>query len=504
MKITRRDFLKTAFWSVAGLLGSSFPRSLSGLVNNAPNVIILVFDSLSARHLSFLGYPRATTPNLTRFAEKATVYHRHYAAGNFTSPGTASLLTGMYPWTHRAFEQAGLVSRKLADQNLFGLVDRSYQKAAFAQNLWADLFLFQFQHQIDVHLKSTSYSLANDLRYNDALWQKDSLTTFRAYEDFLEQDFGVPGSLYFSFLDKVKSYLRSEFNFTELKEDYPRGIPNFVKYKLSFVLEQVFEGMEQEIARLQNPFVGYFHFWPPHEPYSPNRRFIGMFDDDWVPAPKPFHPLASRVPEAELNRSRRQYDEYIANVDESFGQLYDRLQRAGFLENSYLMVTADHGQFFERGVNGHVTPLLYDPVLHVPLIVSTPGQSQRRDVYSPTSCVDLVPTILKITGSSLLPGLEGNLLPGFGGDDPSERAVFAMEAKKNPSFQPITTATLAMIKGVYKLIWYIGYMGYHNVYELYNLKSDPEELTDLSKSHPEILLPMAEELTASLALADLL
>ena len=109
MKFTRRDFLKTAFWSVASLLGSSFRPRLSGLVNKAPNVIILVFDTLSARHLSLQGYQRLTTPNLIRFAEKATVYHRHYAAGNFTSPGTASLLTGMHPWTHRAFEQAGLI-----------------------------------------------------------------------------------------------------------------------------------------------------------------------------------------------------------------------------------------------------------------------------------------------------------------------------------------------------------------------------------------------------------
>jgi arylsulfatase A-like enzyme len=502
MKITRGDFLRTSFWSVMGLLGASLQPKLDKLLSNQPNVIVLVFDTLSARHLSLYGYRRHTAPNLTRFAEKATVYHRHYAAGNFTTPGTASLLTGTYPWTHRAFEQAGIISRKLVNQNLFQALGSSYQKAAFAQNIWADLFLYQFNKGLNLHLKSTAYSVDDNIHYNSSVWQNDALNTFRAYEDFLEQDYGVPGSLYFSFFDKLKSYLMVRSSFRGLRKDYPRGIPNFVKYKLYFVLEQVFEGMAQEILRLQRPFVGYFHFWPPHEPYFPNRRFIGIFDDHWTPEAKAPHTLSAHLPNKELNHACREYDEYIANVDESFGQLYDRLQQAGVLENSYLVVTSDHGQLFERGVNGHVTPLLYDPVIHIPLIISAPGQAERRDIYSPTGCVDILPTVLKITGTSLPDWLEGHPLPGFGEEAMSERPIFAMEAKKNSSFQPLTRATFAMIKGDYKLIWYIGYAGYEDVYELYNLTSDPEELLDLSQSHVEILSLMANELRVKLASAD--
>jgi len=488
------------------MLGALFQPNLQRLtqsLNNTPNIIILVFDCFSARHLSLLGYPRLTTPNLTRFAERATVYHRHYAAGNFTSPGTASLLTGTYPWTHRAFQQAGVILRKLADHNLFRLIDGSYQKAAFAQNLWADLFLYQFDKDIDVHIKSTAYSLANDIHYNGNFWQKDPLLAFRADEDFLEQDYGIPGSLYFSFFDKLRSYLENEFSFREIRKEYPRGIPNFLKYKLYFVLEQVFDGVAKEIIRLQKPFVGYFHLWPPHEPYFPNRRFIGLFDeDDWEPMPKPTHPLSAGLSDDGLNEARRQYDEYIANVDAEFGRLYTRLRNAGLLDNSYLIVTSDHGQLFERGVSGHVTPLLYDPVIHVPLIISAPGQSERRDIYSPTSCVDILPTLLKITGSSSPDWLDGNVLPGFGGEERAEQSVFAMEAKKDPSRDPMTRATFAMIKGDYKLIWYAGYPGYDNVYELYNLKTDSEELFDLSQSHSEILAAMKRELQAKLADAD--
>jgi membrane-anchored protein YejM (alkaline phosphatase superfamily) len=343
MKITRREFLKTALVSAGSLLQPTLPGRLNRN-QDAPNVIVLVFDSLSARHLSLLGYPRLTTTNLEKFAETATVYHRHYSAGNFTSPGAASLFTGTYPWTHRAFQQSGLIARELCGQNLFRLVDDSYQKVAFAQNVWADLFLQQFHTSIDIHLKSTAFSIENELHYNGPLGQTDSLATFRAYDDFLEQDYGLPGSLYFSLFDKLKTYTEKEIRFSGLAEEYPRGIPNFAKYKLYFLLEDVFNGVRDEIVGLQKPFVGYFHFWTPHSPYAPNREFVGLFNDNWAPPAKPFHPLDGCASEEHLRQLRREYDEYVANLDAEFGRFYQSLKDAGVLENSYIIVTSDHGE----------------------------------------------------------------------------------------------------------------------------------------------------------------
>ncbi|HVN15826.1 MAG TPA: sulfatase-like hydrolase/transferase, partial [Anaerolineales bacterium] len=100
-KFNRRDFLK-----LAGLTPLSFtaPRLIKGaLPTGQKNVLVVVFDAFTASNMSLYGYPRQTTPNLTRLAERAIVYHNHYAGGNFTTPGTASLLTGTLPWTHRAF-----------------------------------------------------------------------------------------------------------------------------------------------------------------------------------------------------------------------------------------------------------------------------------------------------------------------------------------------------------------------------------------------------------------
>ena len=138
---------------------------------------------------------------------------------------------------------------------------------------------------------------------------------------------------------------------------------------------------------------------------------------------KPEHPLSrGREKLTALIEYRKHYDEFIAEVDSEVGLLVDALDRAGILKNTYLFILADHGELFERGEQGHITPLIYDPVLHIPLIVYAPGQKSRRDVFSPTSNVDILPTILKILGNDSPPAMDGKVLPGFGGKEDDERS----------------------------------------------------------------------------------
>ena len=120
-----------------------------------PNVLILVLDTLSAADMSLYGYNRETTPHLARFAQKATVYHRHYASGNFTTPGTASLLTGTYPWSNRAFNHGGRLAEDYKHRNLFRVfAGDTYNRIAYTHNYWADFFLDQFREDLDVYMQA--------------------------------------------------------------------------------------------------------------------------------------------------------------------------------------------------------------------------------------------------------------------------------------------------------------------------------------------------------------
>ena len=157
-RVSRRDLLKLAISLPSGILLSNLLTGYAMDDPSRPNFMIVVLDALTARNMSLYGYPRATTPNMERLARRATVYHAHYAAGTFTTPGTASLLTGTYPWTHRAIGTAGLILRGLTDGNIFNLLGGQYQRNVFTQNIYADILLGQFEDALDVHFPLTSFS----------------------------------------------------------------------------------------------------------------------------------------------------------------------------------------------------------------------------------------------------------------------------------------------------------------------------------------------------------
>lgn len=484
-KLNRRDFLKTsaAFLASATFAGASqFLSSAPSQNSSKPNILILVFDAMSARNLSLYDYPRETTPNLQKFAGRASVYHQHYATGNFTTPGTASMLTGLYPWTHRALNYRGMIDRHLTERNFFNLIGEDYTRCAFTQNMWADILLSQFETDLDIHLPSESYS-----QFIQSALQPDDLPgdpgiTYYAFQDFLnlrvDDPHPFPGSLLVASSDLVRALAT---NRKHSSAQYPRGLPTNYDYvyENASVLEGIGNLTKSRLIQSE-PFLAYFHLWSPHDPYNARKEFIGRFDDNLVLPAKPHHPLAgTNCSTEEMQQRRREYDEFVADLDAEFGRLMSDLEHSGVLQNTYVIVTSDHGELFERGEVGHATALMYAPVTHIPLLISAPGQQARRDFHSITSNIDLLPTLLQITGRELPPWVEGSLLPGFGGEEDGSRSIFSMMAKDNAAFRPLTHGTFALIKDAYELFYFTGYPGHDDVFELYNLQDDPHELQDL-------------------------
>ncbi|MBI3174074.1 MAG: sulfatase-like hydrolase/transferase [Chloroflexi bacterium] len=500
--ITRRDVLKVMGASV---LPALFPRQMDVFSNwlqpqKKPNILIIVLDTLSANHLSLYGYPRHTSASMERFAGRATVYHSHFSGGNFTTAGTASMLTGTYPWTHRAINISGLVKRSLVDRNIFQWVGGEYHRMAFTQNMLAEMLLHQFKADINDHLPFTfagrelltlSLSRGSDL---------DPVLSFYAYGDFLAIRQNNDGPLSGSPLLGLLELLGSSEE-TRKSEEYPFGLPTNSWY--TYTNRDTFDAILRKIieaSALDKPFLGYFHLWTPHEPYNARKEFVGRFKKDgYSPVSKPEHILTDmHRPEKNLIRLRQAYDEFITDVDADLGHFLEGLEQSGILDTSYVIITSDHGQLFERGEHGHNTALLFDSVIHIPLIILSPGQTTRRDVYAPTSNIDLLPTLVSLAGKEPNLDMEGEVLPGFGGVEDQGRSIYSMVAKTNSAFAPITIASVTLIKGTKKLIHYAGYGNYDKVSELYDLADDPEELKDLAASDTLTAAQMQDELLTAL------
>jgi arylsulfatase A-like enzyme len=500
-QITRRDFLKLV--SLIPIMKYSWDSmidagrmSISGDEPTYPNFIVLVLDALSAKHMSLYGYQRGTTPNIDRFAERATVFHNHFSAGNFTTPGTASLLTGTYPWTHRGLHYFGTVFDQFATNNIFSMLPEQFHTIAYTHNFLAKILLMQFYDDIDEVILPSELGIASDI-VSEKYISKDFFVNYCS-EQLIRHFDEVPLSLFFSILDVGRQGSIAPV-LDQYSDLFPRGVPYTSGNRFHFIMEHAIDWLKIRIAELSNPYFIYYHLFPPHEPYNTRHDFIDMFNDEIQPLDKPEHFFTQNNSTKTLINERQYYDEYLAYADAEFGRLYDFLIRSGSLENTYLILTSDHGQMFERGIHGHGTPTIYDPIIRVPLILSKPGQTTREDVNTSTSCVDLLPTLLSIVGKQIPEWCEGSILPTFkDSEEIVDRNIYTLEAKSNSKWGSLTIGTAGLLKDKYKLIHYFGYEGYKNVYELYDLDKDPQELVNLYSSRNSIAESMKNELLLKL------
>lgn len=494
-KLSRRDFLK-----LAGLLPISMATpSVLGYMDahQKQNVIIIVFDAWSAHNVSIYGYDRETTPNLARLVERAVIYHNHYSSGNSTMPGTASILTGTYPWKHRGFGlDKKTVEGTFTDKNIFSSFE-SYYRLAYTHNPVANRILDQFYYSIEEHVPLKRLFLSGE-NFIESLFNSDKDTASVSWVRAMKSK--EEGFSYSLFLARILENQREKL-ISDLRREYPVGIPH-IEVDDYFLLEDAVGWLGNTLGHLPEPYLGYFHFLPPHRPYLTHRQFHGRFDNDaFIPVYKPEHVFTKEKSNEFLIRKRIDYDEFILYVDREFGKLMEKLEQSGILENTWVILTSDHGEMFERGIIGHITNTLYQPVIRVPLVIFEPGRETRTDIYTNTSAVDLLPTLLHITGQRQVDWCEGRILPPYspGRIDP-KRPLYVVQARKNDQFKPIKNATIAMVEEPYKLKYYFGYdeLGGDEQVELFDVVADPEEMNDLSSVKRETANDMLHKLKSKL------
>ena len=496
-RLSRRDFLKIASVLPLGFFAPPVARTLQPLVQGGAgerNIIIIVFDALSACDLSFHGFARQTTPNLARLAKRGIVYHNHFAGGNFTIPGTASLLTGVLPWSHRAINLGGEVDASYLNKSIFHAFSDRY-RVAYTHNVFANMLLSQFSAGLDEYIPRESFFLDTYDKLISTLFKNDDdiatvswIRNMQVHED---------GSAYSLFLSHLYENLQ-ERRLENLEPRFPRGVP-LAGTVNHFLLETAIDGIGRRLVELPQPFIGYFHFLPPHHPYRTSKEFFNAFRGDGVRfLEKPTEPLARRVKRNQA-RTRTEYDEYILYCDQEFGKLYNTLEAGGLLENSWVILTSDHGEMFERGIDGHGSDVLYQPVVRIPLVIFEPGRQTGMDIHQPTSAIDILPTLMHLAGKKTVDWTEGSVLPPFSDQD-SGRSVFAVQAIDNAPRAPLTQASIIQVKENYKLHYYFGYpqLPGGETVKLFDIQADPEEMVDLYSSRKGIATELLDEIKTNL------
>jgi arylsulfatase A-like enzyme len=455
-------------WRYEPQFPPSDATSASAAQTSRPNVLLLTIDALSASHMSLYGAARPTTPMLARFAQGATTFDRAYANGNFTTPGVASILTSTRPWTHRALQLPVWPRDSTRRDSLPALLSRNgYQMGYVSTNAHAGAGTQGF---------GGYFQFARTDRTRDLSVCTDGLASLLRYVCAAEEVPIISGLE--GFADRV------------------RGGPDNQHYDPRLATRPALAWL-RNVDKAKPVFL-WVHLFPPHSPYAAPEPWIGRFDPSSharsIASTEPHWAyLQSAVPRAEARTLEARYDESVAYVDHYAGDFLQRaLQLLG--ANTIVIVTADHGESFAHGYGGHTGPGLYEEIIHVPLLIKLPGQSVGRHSSILAEQVDIGPTLAEAAGLAAPSSWEGRSLLGACAateDAPREpeRPAFTMNFEQNPRRAGLTTGSVAVIDGQWKLVHYMGRLHYPLMPklsdELYDLASDPKELKNVAAEEPQ-------------------
>lgn len=148
------------------------------------------------------------------------------------------------------------------------------------------------------------------------------------------------------------------------------------------------------------PFFLWVHYYDPHGPYTPPPPFdegLGEPRPGGAPLALPDYWPADHKAITDTAWLEAAYDAEVTWTDHLFGQLVDALRERGDLEDTLIVVTADHGESMtEHGILFDHGDDLYDPAMRVPLVVAGPGVTPGTRVTAQTSLVDVAPTVLDL------------------------------------------------------------------------------------------------------------
>jgi arylsulfatase A-like enzyme len=375
----------------------------------APSVLLIVLDTVAASHLDLCGYPRPTGPTLVELAGRSVRFDRAQAASSWTLPSHASMFTGR--WPHEI--SAGWLNPM--DGTFPTLAEflgrRGYATAAFTANY--------------AYCASDSGLERGFTEFRDHVFPRLS-----AFGSAVLVDRPLAG------LQTIERFLEDQLDLHLCRQaaDYLRWLFKSNR-KEAAVVNREFLAWLAGRPQPERPYFAFLNYFDAHYPYELPTSGIHRF------RPKPRNDLEANLIRdwpVEFQRGpspsqiafvRDAYDDCVAALDEQIGCLFDELERRAALERTWVIITADHGESFgeQPGVFWHGTSL-YQPQLHVPLLIIPPGAGPAPGVVTETvSLRDLPATVADLVGlkqSSPFPGeslarfWNKAAAPGHGRSDP--------------------------------------------------------------------------------------
>jgi arylsulfatase len=398
------------------------------------NVVLVTLDSVRADHCGFMGYERETTPNLGRIAEDGLRFENAIAPSNSTPPSMLRLFTG-----------------DNLPESVGGTDPGTWRDAIRERETLADTF------------KKRGYTTAafNPNAYVSSYFGYDK--GFDHYQDFIEEG-RSGGSIYRRILDRLNQSGKSG------PLASIRNMMNLVQREEVFKpWEHFFQDILDWVDSAEEPYFLWILLLDTHHPYlaprsdrewssllemwRSNFRVTQVMNDETAD-------MSSELSTRDRTDLMDAYDDSIRYADRFLAELQDALAES----DPMYAIHADHGEAFgEHGPHGHHTSLLYDTLLHVPLVIDNAGVTGC--IEEQFSLADLRSLLLDLADGTVADETDISTSEYVVSEVPSDNSVNV--AVRSRRWKYVRTAADGEM--------------------LFDLESDPDEQHNVASDHPDLV-----------------
>jgi choline-sulfatase len=424
------------------------PSNISSQGKKRPNFVFICSDQHSARYIGYAGHPYIRTPNLDRIARNGVAFTSAYCGSPLCVPGRSCLMTGMYPSDVNSFCNSTVYDGSYPTWGK-RLRDSGYYCWATGKQDLNPAFDLGFE--------------GADIESGGHAKKPDITSLFRRPVGYrINEREGIDGEYHEPSGEGADAKTKSSRD-----DQRARNAIDF---------------LENKSKSLHQPWAAFVGFIEPHPPWNGLKEYFDFYmqkvqiptvtidELERLPLPyqvmRNFKRISTPIPDDRVRRAMAAYFSMVSELDEYVGQIYSCLEKTKQLDNTYFIYTSDHGESLgEHGM--WLKNNLYQGPVNIPLVISGPDAPKGKVIDLPVGHVDLVATMIQLSGIDTPKELRGkSLLPVMHGHPEQGPAFVYSESHSegNP------TGSFMVRKGDWKLIHFSYYTDL-----LFNLRDDPGE-----------------------------
>ena len=440
---------------------------------NKPNIILIFPDQHRGDTIGCVGHPAVHTPNLDRLAAEGVNFGRCSTNSPLCMPARASLITGQYVNEHGVWNNA-VEANRIGPSHVRNIRDTGYHTAVIGKT-------HLYRHQGAGHTNNHVQEL-KDWGYEDTHELTGPLASIAVdspYTDFLTEK-----RLINVHREHLRTYVRGlARRYLHPWEEPPTLLPTEDHLDMYTARKSV-EWIQNYKGR--KPFYLQICFPGPHDPFDSPAEYRAMYKPEDMPLAimeKPQPPVSPQLePFLELSKlddmtqahnqvMRTYYYAKVTLIDEGIGHILKALEERGWMENTWIIYTSDHGEMLGDHRLSHKM-VFYEGALNIPCIIRPPGGVNGWKCNALTDQLDIAASLLDIAGAERLEGSDGrSLIPQIkaGPDSPGA------QQGKEVVFSELAGYSMARTER-YKMAVFTET---RQPVELYDMENDPNELRNL-------------------------